>query len=85
MKLGQNSPVLPACHQVGVFHQVAINILHVIAGIMGQKETLIKWYRQWAHAHKHSKVNTQFNHRAFLWLSLYTWETNTHLNTTEKQ
>lgn len=26
----ENSPVLPPCYQVGVLHQVAINILHVV-------------------------------------------------------
>lgn len=43
-----NSPVLPPGHQVCVFHQVAINILHVVAAIRryqakGDKERLLKY------------------------------------------
>lgn len=28
-----NAPVLPPSYKVGVFHQVAINILHVVTGM----------------------------------------------------
>lgn len=42
-----NIPVLPTSYKVGVLHQVAINVLHVITGMRcygakGDKETLVK-------------------------------------------
>lgn len=60
----RNSPVLPPCHQVGVFHQVAIDILHVITAMRhyqanGDKEHL----ENNAHAYTHM-VQEQFNHSA---------------------
>lgn len=43
----KNAPVLPPSYKVGVFHQVAINILHVVTGMRcyqakGDKESLVK-------------------------------------------